>query len=77
MEDNMLRRVVLATAAVAVFSMPAFAATEFWVAKSAATKKCEIVDKKPDGTKMMDMGKKSYATKGNAEKALKELKDCK
>ena len=51
--------------------------TIFWVAKSAATKKCEIVDKKPDGTKMMDMGKKSYATKGNAEKALKDLKDCK
>ena len=77
MEDNMLRRVVLATAAVAVFSMPAFAATEFWVAKSAATKKCEIVDKKPDGTKLTDAGKKSYATKADAEKALKLLNDCK
>lgn len=73
----MLRKVVFATAAIAVFSMPAFAATEYWVAKSAATKKCEIVDKKPDGTKLMDVGTKAYATKGNAEKALKELKECK
>lgn len=73
----MLRKVILATAAVAVFSMPAFAAAEFYVGKSAATKKCEVVEKKPDGTKMMDAGKKSYATKGDAEKAMKLLNDCK
>lgn len=73
----MFRKVVLAIAAVAVFSMPAFAAAEFYIVKSAATKKCEIVDKKPDGTKLTDVGKKSYATKAAAEEALKLLNDCK
>ncbi|MFD9899190.1 hypothetical protein [Mesorhizobium sp. NPDC059025] len=73
----MFRKIVFSVAAAAVFSMPAFAAAEFYVVKSVATKKCEIVDKKPDGTKLVDAGKKSYATKADAEKALKLLNDCK
>lgn len=73
----MFRKIAIAAALVSVCSMPAFAATEYWVAKDAATKKCEVVTKKPDGTKLMDAGKKTYATKGDADKALKLLGDCK
>ena len=73
----MFRKVAIGAALLAVCSMPAFAATEYWVAKDATTKKCEVVTKKPDGTKLMDAGKKTYATKGDADKALKLLADCK
>ncbi|WP_315927257.1 hypothetical protein [Mesorhizobium sp. SP-1A] len=76
-EEIMFRKVLIATSIMAVFSVPAFAATEYWVAKDATTKKCEVVDKKPDGTKMMDEGKKMYTSKANAEKAMKELASCK
>lgn len=74
---KMFRKIAIAAALVTVCSMPAFAATEYWVAKDAATKKCEVVTKKPDGTKLTDAGKKTYATKGDADKALKLLADCK
>ena len=73
----MIRKVAIAGALVAAFSIPAFAATEYWVAKDAATKKCEVVTKKPDGTKLTDAGNKTYAHKADAEKALKELAACK
>lgn len=51
--------------------------TEFWVAKNETTKKCEVVDKKPDGKTLMEVGKKSYESKAAAEKAMKEYKECK
>jgi hypothetical protein len=73
----MIRKVTIATALIAAFSIHAFAATEYWVAKDAATKKCEVVTKKPDGTKLIDAGKKTYTSQANADRALKELADCK
>lgn len=73
----MISKIVVAASLVAAFSMPAFAATDYWVAKNAATKKCEVVDKKPDGTKMMDAGNKMYASQANAQRAMKELAACK
>jgi hypothetical protein len=73
----MVRKVAFATALISVFSIPAFAATEYWVAKDASTKKCQVVTKKPDGTKLIDAGKKTYTSQANADKALKELADCK
>ncbi|MEP9373374.1 hypothetical protein [Mesorhizobium sp. KR1-2] len=76
-EAMMISKIVVAASLVAAFSMPAFAATEYWVAKDAATKKCQVVDKKPDGKKMTDVGTKMYASQANAERALKELGACK
>jgi hypothetical protein len=63
--------------AVATLSMPAFAATEFFVAKDAATKKCSVVDKKPDEKTAMMVGKASFDTKAKADDAMKAEKDCK
>lgn len=73
----MIRKVLATASVIALVSMPAFAATQYWVAKDTATNKCSVVDKKPDGTKLADAGTKSYHSKGNAEKAMKMLKDCK
>ena len=47
---------------------PAFA-KEFWVAQVAATKKCDIVDQKPDGTTKIMIGTTSYATREEAKAA--------
>ena len=73
----MFRRSVIAFATLSLCSLPAFAATEFWVAKNASTNKCEVVAKKPDGKMMVEIGKAGYRTKGQAEKALKAAADCK
>jgi len=73
----MFRRSVIAFATLSLFSLPAFAATEFWVAKNASTNKCEVVAKKPDGKMMVEIGKAGYRTKGQAEKAMKAAADCK
>jgi len=73
----MIRKVLATASVIALVSVPSFAATQYWVAKDAATKKCSVVDTKPDGKKMTDAGTKAYDSKGNAEKALKLLKDCK
>jgi hypothetical protein len=73
----MIRKVLLAVSVVTLASMPAFAATQYWVAKDTTTKKCAVVSTKPDGKKMADAGTKAYDSQANAEKALKLLKDCK
>ncbi|CDX40779.1 hypothetical protein P9273_17700 [Mesorhizobium sp. WSM4935] len=73
----MIRKVLVAASVVALFSMPAFAATQYWVAKDATSKKCSVVSTKPDGKKLTDAGTKAYTSQANAEKALKMLKDCK
>ncbi len=73
----MFKRTVLALTAISILSLPALAAEEFWVAKNATTKKCEVVDKKPDGKTLMAVGKNTYKTKKAAEDAMKEDKECK
>ena len=73
----MFRKVLVAVSVVTLVSMPAFAATQYWVAKDATTKKCSVVSMKPDGKKKIDAGTKAYDSQANAEKALKLLKDCK
>lgn len=73
----MIRKVLVAASFVTLVGMPAFAATQYWVAKDATTKKCSVVSTKPDGKKVTDAGTKAYDSQANAEKALKLLKDCK
>lgn len=73
----MFKRTVLALTAISILSLPALAAEEFWVAKNAITKKCEVVNKKPDRKTLMEVGKKTYKSKKAAEDAMKEDKECK
>jgi hypothetical protein len=73
----MKKFILLAGLAAMMAAAPAFAATEFFAAQDAATKKCSVVEKKPDGTKMVMIGKTSFKTKAEAEAAIKADKDCK
>ena len=72
----MYRKYVLAGALVVALAAPAFAA-EFCVAQSAADKKCSVVETKPDGKTAMMIGKTSYKSKDEADKALKAAAECK
>jgi hypothetical protein len=72
----MYAKYVLAAALVAASAAPAFAA-EFYVAQNAADKKCSVVEVKPDGKATMMVGKASYPTKADAEKAMQVAAECK
>ena len=73
----MFRRSLVALATLSLLSLPAFAATEFWVAKSASTKKCEVVTKKPDGKAFIEVGMSTHKNKKEAETAMKAAAECK
>jgi len=73
----MFRRIVVTVATLSLCSLPAFATTEFWVAKNASTNKCEIVSKKPDGKKLIDVGMIGYKNKKEAQAAMKSASECK
>jgi hypothetical protein len=72
----MYRKYVLAGAVVVALAAPAFAA-EFYVAQNVADKKCSIVEAKPDGKAATMVGKMSYKSKDDADKALKAAAECK
>lgn len=72
----MYRKYVLVGALVVALAAPAFAA-EFFVAQSAADKKCSVVEAKPDGKTAMMIGKASYKSKDEADKAMKAATECK
>ncbi|CDX19255.1 conserved exported hypothetical protein [Mesorhizobium plurifarium] len=73
----MVRTIAVAILATGMMSMPAMAAEQYWVARDAVSKQCEIVPKKPDGTLVVDLGKKKYASEGEARKAMEAMADCK
>ena len=66
-----------AVVAVGVFMIatPALAA-EFYVALNPETKKCKIVEEKPDGKTMVMIGTGPYATKEEAKAARKAATEC-
>jgi hypothetical protein len=76
-ERKMFRRIVITVATLSLCSLPAFAATEYWVAKNASTNKCEIVSKKPDGKKLIEIGIIAHKNKKEAQAAMKSASECK
>lgn len=70
----------IATAALmgAVFSLPAFAADEFYVVQDVKTKKCTIVDKKPTDASMTVVSPSGtiYKSRTEAESGMKTVKVC-
>ena len=56
--------------------MPAMAAATYYVGQDSATKKCSVVDKKPDGKAIMLIGKKGFKTEADASAAMKKDKVC-
>jgi len=73
----MLRRTIIVLATISLCSLPAFAATEYWVAKSASTNKCHVVTKKPDGKTSIEVGGIAHKNKKEAEAAMKSAAECK
>lgn len=74
----MVREIAIAAALLIQFSGPVFADTiQYWVAKDAVSKQCEVVTKKPDGTLVIELSKTIYKTEAEANDALKKLPDCK
>jgi len=76
-----MRKYLITGAILAAFVAPAataaMAATTWYVAMDAKTKKCSVTSKKPDGTKIMMVGTDTYKTKADATKAEKaDTKDC-
>jgi hypothetical protein len=72
----MYRKYAVAAAMIVAFAAPAFAA-EFYVAQTAADKKCSVVEAKPDGKTATMVGKTSYKSKDEADKALVAATECK
>ncbi|MBZ9848835.1 hypothetical protein LB565_12670 [Mesorhizobium sp. CA14] len=73
----MVRTIPVAILATGIMGLPVMAAEQYWVARDAVSKQCEIVPKKPDGTLVIDLGKKKYASEGEARKAMEAMADCK
>lgn len=70
----------IATAAVmaVAFSVPAFAADEFYVVQDVKTKKCTVVDKKPTDSSMTVVSPSGtiYKSRTEAESGMKTVKVC-
>lgn len=73
----MVREVAIATTLIVQFTVSAFAVTEYWVAKDAVSKQCEVVTKKPDGTLVIDLAKTTFKSEAEANNALKKMPSCK
>ena len=74
----MRMKLVIATALVATFVAPAFAADEFYVVQDTATRKCTIVDKKPTETNVTVVSPSGaiYKSRTEAETGMKTIKVC-
>jgi hypothetical protein len=77
-EESMKLRIAIAALMVAAFSLPAFAADEFYVVQDVKTKKCTIVDKKPTDTSMTVVSPSGtiYKSRTEAESGMKTVKVC-
>ena len=71
-------RIATAAVMIAAFSLPAFAADEFYVVQDVKTKKCTIVDKKPTDTSVTVVSPSGmiYKSRTEAESGMKTVKVC-
>lgn len=69
-----MKTYVLAVAAVLTLATPALAG-EFYLAQDPESKKCKIVETKPDGTTKIQVGE-VYATREEAKAAKQALAEC-
>lgn len=73
----MFRKALIATAIIATFAVPAFAATKaYYVEQSVKTNRCYITMHKPNGKTLKEIGTTSYPTRAKAAVAMKAAKEC-
>jgi hypothetical protein len=77
-EKRMKLRIATAALMIAAFSLPAFAADEFYVVQDVKTKKCTIVDRKPTDTSVTVVSPSGtiYKSRTEAESGMKTVKVC-
>ena len=62
--------------AMSLFAVESAFAGEFYVAQNPTTKRCKILEEKPDGTKWVMVGTTSYPTLEAAKKAKRGTSEC-
>ena len=67
---------IMVVAGLLMFVVSPALAAEFYLAQDPSTKKCKILDAKPDGTTMIMLGTSSYATREEAKAAKKTFAEC-
>jgi hypothetical protein len=70
-----MSKFVAFAAVLLIVATPALAA-EFYVAQDPTTKKCKILEEKPDGKTWIMIGTASYPTKEEAKVAKKAAAEC-
>ena len=71
-------KMMTAALMITAFSLPAFAADEFYVVQDVKTKKCTVVDKKPTDSSMTVVSPSGtiYKSRTEAESGMKTVKVC-
>ncbi len=73
----MFRKALIATAIIATFAVPAFAAAKtYFVEQSVKTSHCYVTTHQPNGTTMKEIGTTSYPTESKALAAMKAATEC-
>ena len=74
----MFRKALIATAIVATFAVPAFAAaSSYYVEQSVKTNRCYVTSHKPNGKTLKEIGTTTYPTQAKAYAAMKAAPECK
>ena len=73
-----MHKLIVASAFVAAFAVPALAQSSFYIVQDATTKKCTIVSERPTTTTTTVVGPAgvTYTTRAEAEAGLKTTKVC-
>jgi hypothetical protein len=70
-----MHKSLMTAAFVLALATPALAA-QFYVAQDPATKQCQVMNRKPDGTTMRQVGSGAYKSQAEAEQAIQDLNEC-
>lgn len=70
-----MQKYLVVAALLSLFATPVLAA-EFYVAQDPTTKKCKVVEEKPDGKSMVTIGAGAYATRDEAKAAKRAAAEC-
>ena len=73
----MMRKYLIAAAALAAVAAPALAAGNYYVGEIVATKTCMVTTTKPDGKTVLDVGHKTWKTEQKAKAAIAKIAACK
>jgi hypothetical protein len=79
LEEDEMKKAIMAATMIAAFIAPTFATGEYYVVQDVRTKKCSVIDEKPtDSSKpFVNAAGIVYRTRSEAESGMKSVKVCK